>query len=376
MGMTESMYTVRFVTPAFLGDADQRGRWRTPPFKALIRQWWRVATAGDKEIDYDWEKLRKKEGELFGHAWLKEDGSEKKWAGTSRVRIRLDNWRPGQLANLRSSGPVCHPEVNHPRLPACPDKPKGRLIETNLYLGFGVVGTRGLDKSPAIGPAEENTLTVLYPEANKQEINDTMTLINAFGTLGARSRNGWGSVALTNRDTHGPGLKLYSDYFLKPFKRDLASSLSFKFNWPWPHAIGEDEKGLLIWLTAPQDGFAQVLRVLAETKIAYRTAIPVPGGHALGERHFLGYPVTNHPVGAWGNASRLANQLRFKVLQDHNGKYRGVIYHIPCGLPNELIKPLKERDRQFVKERQLDVWRKVHGVLDSYKGLTRVKGGV
>jgi CRISPR-associated protein Cmr1 len=40
MGMTETSYTVRFVTPAFLGDADQKGRWRTPPFKALIRQWW------------------------------------------------------------------------------------------------------------------------------------------------------------------------------------------------------------------------------------------------------------------------------------------------------------------------------------------------
>ncbi|OYV75217.1 MAG: hypothetical protein B7Z66_13795 [Chromatiales bacterium 21-64-14] len=31
-------YTVRFVTPAFLGNAEQTGQWRTPPFKALRRR--------------------------------------------------------------------------------------------------------------------------------------------------------------------------------------------------------------------------------------------------------------------------------------------------------------------------------------------------
>jgi len=41
--------TVRFLTPAFLGDAEQNGRWRTPPFKALLRQWWRMAYAANKK---------------------------------------------------------------------------------------------------------------------------------------------------------------------------------------------------------------------------------------------------------------------------------------------------------------------------------------
>jgi CRISPR-associated protein Cmr1 len=30
--MTTLDYTVRFLTPAFLGDGQQSGRWRTPPF--------------------------------------------------------------------------------------------------------------------------------------------------------------------------------------------------------------------------------------------------------------------------------------------------------------------------------------------------------
>jgi CRISPR-associated protein Cmr1 len=29
-------YTVSFTTPAFLGNAEQAGQWRTPPFKALL----------------------------------------------------------------------------------------------------------------------------------------------------------------------------------------------------------------------------------------------------------------------------------------------------------------------------------------------------
>lgn len=43
MPITTLSYTVRFTTPAFLGNAEQAGQWRTPPFKALLRQWWRCA---------------------------------------------------------------------------------------------------------------------------------------------------------------------------------------------------------------------------------------------------------------------------------------------------------------------------------------------
>jgi len=38
---------IRFTTPAFLGNANQVGQWRTPPFKALLRQWWRIVYAAD-----------------------------------------------------------------------------------------------------------------------------------------------------------------------------------------------------------------------------------------------------------------------------------------------------------------------------------------
>jgi hypothetical protein len=38
MIMKDQTFTLRFATPAFLGDAEQNGVWRTPPIKALLRQ--------------------------------------------------------------------------------------------------------------------------------------------------------------------------------------------------------------------------------------------------------------------------------------------------------------------------------------------------
>ena len=40
--MEKLEYKVSFLTPAFLGNAGQEGQWRSPPFKALLRHWWRV----------------------------------------------------------------------------------------------------------------------------------------------------------------------------------------------------------------------------------------------------------------------------------------------------------------------------------------------
>ena len=47
MTMRELTYQVSFNTPAFLGNAEQQAQWRTPPFKAMLRQWWRMVKAAD-----------------------------------------------------------------------------------------------------------------------------------------------------------------------------------------------------------------------------------------------------------------------------------------------------------------------------------------
>jgi CRISPR-associated protein Cmr1 len=115
-------------------------------------------------------------------------------------------------------------------------------------------------------------------------------------------------------------------------------------DWDWPHAIGRDEKGPLIWQTAKAyDDWKTIMRDLAIIKIGLRTQFVFTSDNNAPrpeQRHWLSYPVTNHSVKPWGNNARLPNSLRFKVRPDEGNpkKLRGVMYHVPC-LPPPDFKP-------------------------------------
>ena len=81
MTMQTLSYQVSFATPAFLGNAEQQAQRRTPPFKALLRQWWRVVKAPD--VGYDHQKLLRLENDLFGSAGDDIGG------GRSKVQCRI-----------------------------------------------------------------------------------------------------------------------------------------------------------------------------------------------------------------------------------------------------------------------------------------------
>jgi CRISPR-associated protein Cmr1 len=121
MTMRELAYQVSFNTPAFLGNAEQQAQWRTPPFKALLRQWWRVAKA--PEVGYDYRELLKLENALFGSAGDDSGGGRSK----VQLRLRLSSWDKGNLAKVENGLPITHPEVK-----ATPG--------ANLYLGYGPIG--------------------------------------------------------------------------------------------------------------------------------------------------------------------------------------------------------------------------------------------
>jgi CRISPR-associated protein Cmr1 len=69
--MKTTTLALQLNSPAFLGDASQSGVWRTPPIKALLREWWRIASA--QGFGYDHKAMRETEGLLFGNAWLEPD---------------------------------------------------------------------------------------------------------------------------------------------------------------------------------------------------------------------------------------------------------------------------------------------------------------
>ena len=346
---------VTLVTPAFLGGADQSGEWRVPPFKALLRQWYRVAVA--KECGYDYKAVREREGWLLGHAWL--SSGEGAAAASSRVRLSLGKWHPGQMDSFQAGGHrVRHPEVTSPNGREMP-------IDPALYLGYGPLvynrdaGGTSLKKPPALAAGSKNLLGVESP-AGAQGIAEAIDLLGSLGAVGGRSRNGWGSIHV--RSELSDDLAAGRAVRLLAWSRPLRDCLRLE----WPHALGLDERGLLVWRShSDRASWDQVMKELAEVKIAFRTALPLSAGRGgpFEARHLLSYPVTNHSVGRLENQARLANQIRFKVIRMPGEKFRALVFHLPTAFPEAMGKNLTAPERAVIAG-ACETWRRVHAVLD------------
>lgn len=340
--MIELNYTVSFTTPAFLGNAEQSAQWRTPPFKALLRQWWRVAWAAEQGFRVRVDEMRSAEAALFGSA--ADDGGE---SGRSKVRIRLSTWQNGSMTSWIAQPQVVHKEVRFP-------------VGSDLYLGYGPLKLEnrvlGLKGNAAIQAGESATLSLAYPK--NKALDGAIGLLQLCGTLGGRSRSGWGSFTLK------PGATNPATTTLKMPLRAWRDCLDRD----WAHAIGSDEQGALIWQTDECADWKAVMVLLAKLKIALRTTrFPFTTGKeapAPEQRHWLSYPVTNHSVSAWGNNARLPNSLRFKVRAVGNGRYVGAVFHVPH-LPPVAFGPNADEVKR--------VWGEVHKFLDApAAALTRI----
>jgi len=357
MTMQTLTYQVSFNTPAFLGNAEQQAQWRTPPFKALLRQWWRVAYASSKNYQVNVTAMREAEGGLFGHAWLEHDKDtrgEKVAARKSLVRLRLGQWSNGKL---KSWDGLEQQKVDH--LEA---EKSGYKVGPHAYLAYGPLdgrhGTKFSKKdNAAIQVGDQTTFSLAFPSEHAALIEQALVLMDLFGTAGGRSRNGWGSFSLK------PQNEVVTSVVTGP-TRDWKECLRLD----WPHAVGQDNRCALIWQTQPHADWKALMRELAIVKIALRTQFIFPRARSDGQihdRHWLSYPVTTHSVNEWNrNNARLPNSLRFKVRPTADGKLVGVIFHMPC-LPPPAFNP----NRADIER----VWQKVHSFLDGQITLQRSK---
>lgn len=328
---------IKFTAPAFLGNAEQSGQWRTPPFKALLRSWWRVAYSSSHKWPSDVSGMLNAERELFGAA--ADDKSSK-----SKVLIRLDSWGEGKLKNWSDNlASIAHKPslLKH-------DETNGKRVDAALYLGYGPLtfskGAAVLKANAAIQAGESNRLRLGFPTENELELKTAVALAHQYGTCGGRSRNGWGSIELPEV------LQINTRDFCRP----LTDALKFE----WPHCVGEDPLGPLIWTTKPEKDWASVMTQLAKFKIDLRTQFKFTSGNTNQPetRHYISYPVTNHVVSSWDKKFRLPNSLRFK-LRTEGDKCVGVIFHMPCK------PPIVSSDSGQL----LDMWQKIHAYLDQQK---------
>lgn len=316
-------YTVRFNTPAFLGNAQRDGQWRTPPFKALLRQWWRVAYAAERQFSVDVDEMRRDEGRLFGHAWLtddRDDKGRKVAARKSEVRLRLEGWSMGHLKNAPLVGKV---------------KLGKKEIDGALYLGYGPVAQGPkLKGNAAIQVGEKATLRIAFPEG--RGVEQAIGLMNAYGAVGGRSRNGWGSFELE-------GVSRLTEFPTRDWKA--------AFNLDWSHAFGKDDKGALVWQSEGQAKWEDSMKLLAQLRAGLRRAVPEP--------LMLACPANKRTMPHWKSDDRVPNSLRFKVRSDGT-QFKALVFHMPCRPKDELWGKLNaETQKGF-----LDCYAKAHAFLD------------
>ncbi len=309
--MTVLRYRLRMLTPAFLGDAQQDGRWRTPPIKALLRQFWRMAYAADHGFNVDVARMRHEEGLLFGHAWLKDDRDakgNKVAARRSLVRLRLhapDHDASKAWAKGTQDGVA----------------PLSTGLDTS-YAWFGLVDSRnhksrhGLKADANEGVRE---LALAFPSDQSQRMRQVMQWIAAFGTVGSRCRGAWGSIHV-------------DDSAELPAAKTRAMSECLKGD--WAVALAHDGNGACVWES--DRTFRQwndAMREVAYARKRIRTALKSVDGMDL--RAALGFAA---------NTGRMPSPLRWKVFAKQHNQLAIRVFAMPHGLPDVSGKRMSPRD--------------------------------
>lgn len=277
--MKQLTYQVRFTTPAFLGNAEQNGQWRTPPFKALLRQWWRVAYAADKKFQINLAEMRREEGLLFGHAWLDDDRDERGReiaARKSQVRIRL------QLLE-QQAGAAWAKGTQQGVSPLRMDLSTSHAWFGLINRGGGLPDRTGIRADPREGV---RVLRLALPEQYLNRIECVMRLIDTFGQVGSRSRGGWGSVQFDG----------VSPLTLKEMDQ-YSRSLEICLHDDWPMSLARDSKGLCFWEgKSSYRSWDLAMGVLAKERRAVRSALKEIGSDSRSALGFAGKGRMNSPL--------------------------------------------------------------------------------
>jgi len=323
------------ITPMFLGNASQEAELRAAPFKGLLRYWWRVAEGGKYATPTE---LLAAENDLFG-------SPDEKTGGKSQVLVEVTSLSDmkARKDNFQNPGLVDHPEC---------EKSKKKTNPLNYLAGMGLIHYKNGVLHDYFPAEEKFRLTLTFSVKAECAVHATLPLLDAFGAIGSRSRNGWGCFGRGNPLAFA---ECSFRNFLDAFDRD------------YPHCLAKDKKGLLLWHPKGKahGSWPECMKTLAEIYIAIRAGNESKGIPKLNvkagnppERHLLGYPVTNHPIALknWGNQGRHGSALRLIVRKEPDG-HRGYILHLPHLFSKEMWPGGKEQ--------QIEIWQKVHDRLDT-----------
>ena len=322
-------YHLTFDTPAFVGDADSNAQWRTPPFKALIRQWWRVVVAAESDYTLTTSDLLSCENALFGSA---ADSSGVQASGKSLVRLRLDAEGDAIAWAAGTNNPGVYPMVA--------TRNPNDAINYSIYPLNENSGGRSIN--PLSGEATR-LLRIACPADEKSRLMQALKLVGSFGQLGKRSRGGWGSLRIPEVDSLTTAeLALYCS----PLEDCLTRA--------WPMGFAKDAAGACMWQSQPITGLTSAFDTLARIRKNVRKH------EELGKdsRVALGFAK---------GIERMPSPLRWKinrVSSDSNSDYSIRVFAMPYKMP---------RSRAELSTSELSsAWHTIISLVDNTRELERL----
>lgn len=185
--LTEIDAVYRIVTPLFCAGANPQGppELRLPSFKGVLRYWWRALAwaeyAGDLHV------IRQQEDLLFGSAG----------GGQSRVSMRL----------TQDSNPAA---ASRGEVLTVSQTNKNVVGDSARYLGYGVMKAFGINGGQltraCLRAPLDFTVRMRARDLNEREsamLANALIALGTLGGMGAKSRKGYGSLALRSLRVHG-----------------------------------------------------------------------------------------------------------------------------------------------------------------------------
>lgn len=280
---------VEFLTPAFLGGADQNAELRCAPFKTGLRYWWRVLYGSRHKTHTE---LKAAEDAIFGST-----------DGGSNIRLSV-------------VGTIPHPVTGgFPNGTKMTVISKGREMKVNIleYLSYGHYhyerGNGNIFDHSHITSGQNFKLIINVPQEILNEITGALKAFITYGGIGSRSRNGFGSLSSNSINTIG-------------WKNDLVLATE-----PLEYPVLSRQSKLYI----SKNGFDSWEKALSEVGIAYKNARgSLENRHTYAKRGLIARPIEVRGESIPDNVRKGRHSKPFYLgIQKRNGKYFGQIFSLP-----------------------------------------------
>ncbi|HQO03596.1 MAG TPA: type III-B CRISPR module RAMP protein Cmr1 [Spirochaetota bacterium] len=216
--VSRTAFKFEVVTPMFTGGADPAcAEIRAQSIKGLLRFWWRVF-----QSEPDIKKLKEEENRIFGSTKGK---SRFSIAVSCQEKPRMEDLNKGETYSV--AGKSFSPGI----------------IE---YLAFGVCSYNSEQRKfvylrEHFTPESKFELHfTFYDDSIKNEVLKSLALLVCYGGIGAKSRNGFGSVRLLEGELPDVGT-IQPSHNLLPYPSFSKSTrlIEFKTQAPWVSALSE-----------------------------------------------------------------------------------------------------------------------------------------